>query len=91
VVKAARGRLSGPLFNGVVRFYLTVAGVNKDDTYEIGCQVVNGTQNTFTASSEADAMYGRGMQATVPDAYPSANTGNVRLTPGANVMERARR
>ncbi len=97
-VKAIQGCLGQPLFNGVTRITLTSAGLNKAGKYEIGFRVANGTQKTFSPSTEADAMYasmyaasddGQVMQFTVPDGYTSADTGNIQLTPGANVLERA--
>jgi len=97
-VKAIQGCLGQPLFNGVVRITLTSAGLNKDNKYEIGFRVANGTQKTLSPSNDADVSYesmyaasddGQVAQFTVPDRYTSAETGNVQVTPGANILERA--
>ena len=97
-VKAIQGCLGQPLFNGVVRITLTSAGLNKDGKYEIKFRVANGTQKTLSPSGDADAKYdtmftasddGQVAQFTVPEGYTSAETGNVAVTPGANIVERA--
>ncbi|WP_424950041.1 hypothetical protein [Deinococcus sp.] len=96
-VKAIQGCLGQPLFNGVVRITLTSAGV-KDGKYLISFRVANGTQKTINPATDAnaayDAMYaasddGQVAQFTVPDGYTSESTGNVQVTPGANVLEQA--
>lgn len=97
-VKSIQGCLNQPLFNGVVKMTLISAGLNKDNKYEIGFRVANGTQKTLSPSNDADVSYntmyaasddGQVAQFTVPDKYTSAETGNVQVTPGANIMERA--
>lgn len=97
-VKAIQGCLGQPLFNGVVRITLTSAGVDKDGKYMISFKVANGTQKTINPATDANAAYGamyaasddgQVAQFTVPEGYTSESTGNVQVTPGANVLETA--
>ena len=97
-VKAIQGCLGQPLFNGVVRITLTSAGLNKDGKYTIGFRVANGTQKALNPATDANAAYdamfaagddGQVAQFSVPEGYTSESTGNVQVTPGANVLESA--
>jgi hypothetical protein len=97
-VKAIQGCLGQPLFNGVVRITLTSAGLNKDGKYTISFRVANGTQKALNPATDADAAYGamyaasddgQVAQFSVPEGYTSESTGNVQVTPGANVLESA--
>lgn len=96
-VKAIQGCLGQPLFNGVVRITLTSAGLNKDGAFEIGFKVANGTQKTINPANAAKAWYsnmcaasadGQVVQFTPPSGDASTY-GNVQLTPGAVVLEKA--
>ncbi|OLV15706.1 hypothetical protein [Deinococcus marmoris] len=94
-VKAIQGCINQPLFNGVVRITLLEAGV-KEGKYLIKFKVANGTQKKLLPSSDADASYdnmyaasddGQVLQFNVPENSSEADTGNIYLTPGANVVE----
>ena len=96
-VKAIQGCLGQPLFNGVVRITLTSAGV-QDGKYVINFKVANGAQKTINPANDAAASYdsmfaasadGQVEQFTVPEGYTQSSTGNVSVTPGANVLETA--
>ena len=93
-IKAIQGCLGQPLFNGVVRITLTSAGI-QDGQYVINFKVANGTKKTINPSNDANASYdkmfaasadGQVEQFTVPEGYTQSSTGNVSVTPGANVL-----
>ena len=97
-IKAIQGCVGQPLFNGVVRITLTSAGVNKDGKYEIGFKVANGTQKTLSPANDAqvsyDAMFAASDDGQVAQFHSASGGdestyGNVSVTPGANVLERA--
>jgi hypothetical protein len=96
-IKAIQGCLGQPLFNGVVRITLLSAGL-KDGRYVIRYRVANGAKKTINPAGDATASYdnmfaasadGQVQQFTVPEGYTPSSTGNVSVTPGANVLETA--